>query len=65
MRCLSYAPGILNTAMAEQLKREGYNREIFNASGNVLEPRVSAEKMIHILEEGLYTNGQHVDFYDC
>lgn len=64
VKCLSYAPGILNTNMAETLKKEGYNKEVYNISSNVLEPIHSAEKMIKILEENLFHNGDHIDYYD-
>lgn len=50
--------------MAETLKKEGYNKEVYNISSNVLEPIHSAEKMIKILEENLFHNGDHIDYYD-
>lgn len=50
--------------MAEILKKEGYNKEIYNISSNVLEPSESAQKMIFILENNLFSNGDHLDYYD-
>lgn len=61
---LNYAPGILNTAIASLLKTEGFNKQVYMDPANILQPEVSAAKMILILEQKKYKNGQHLDYYD-
>jgi hypothetical protein len=61
---LNYAPGILNTDISTLLKTEGFNKQVYNDPVNIIQPEVSAAKMINVLEQKKYKNGQHLDFYD-
>lgn len=71
VKVLNYAPGPLDTDMQKQI-REGSDvkqetREYFTSlkeENKLIDPLVSAIKLIQILELGTYESGSHIDFYD-
>ena len=64
VRTLSYAPGPLRTAMAEELRLKSHMKEFFEDPNNILDPEESAIKLLSILKKDSFTNGSHVDYYD-
>ncbi|KAI8489852.1 hypothetical protein Bbelb_324820 [Branchiostoma belcheri] len=70
VRVLSYAPGPLQTDMAEEAAQKTADPDVRaffvgmskNQSG--LDPDVSAKKMVKLLGDNKFENGSHVDFYD-
>lgn len=64
VRCISYAPGPMDTDMAQTLRTDSYLKEFFENSENILKPETSVEKLIHILTKNEFQNGAHVDFYE-
>ena len=69
-RVLSYAPGPLDTQMQDQIRRSMPpcpTREIFenmHAEGKLVKVETSAGVLMRVLEQDVFENGSHVDFYD-
>ena len=71
IKLLNYAPGPLDTDMQKQI-REGEhvdkaNQQLFiemQKNNQLIDPAVSAEKMIAFLAKDEYASGDHVDFFD-
>lgn len=64
VRCLNYAPGPLETDMAQILRSDSHLTDFFQKKENLLTPEVSAEKLMSLLQKDEYENGSHVDYYD-
>ncbi|OCT99133.1 hypothetical protein XELAEV_18004924mg [Xenopus laevis] len=70
VRVLSYAPGPLDTDMHEVACTQTADPELRRAimdrkeKGNMVDIRVSANKMLDLLEADAYKSGDHIDFYD-
>lgn len=64
VRCISYAPGPLQTDMADTLRAKGYLKDFFENRDNLLQPKTTVAKLIRILQENSYENGTHIDFFD-
>ncbi|EHB18970.1 Sepiapterin reductase, partial [Heterocephalus glaber] len=70
VRVLSYAPGPLDTDM-QQLAREtsmdpDLRRSLqeLKAKGQLVDCRMSAQKLLSLLQTDMFKSGAHVDFYD-
>lgn len=70
VRVLSYAPGPLDTDM-QQLARETSvdpdlrkNLQELKAKGQLVDCRMSAQKLLSLLQTDMFESGAHVDFYD-
>ncbi|KAF2363254.1 Sepiapterin reductase [Trinorchestia longiramus] len=67
---LNYAPGPVSTDMHHMAATETPDeevREMFCKSvqdNKVLAPEQTIDKLLQLLEEGSYTSGDHVDYYD-
>ncbi len=68
---LNYAPGPLDTNMQKEIREaptvDKDLQQIFiqmKENNQLIDPNVTSDKMIKILEQKLYKNGDHVDFYD-
>lgn len=60
---LNYAPGPMNTDMSREIRSaEQYEEDL--KSGNLIDPRLSAEKCIRLAVHGTFVTGSHVDFFD-
>ncbi|NXX81080.1 SPRE reductase, partial [Urocolius indicus] len=70
VRVLNYAPGPLDTDMqllARTKTGDPEMRQLFQnlqESGQLIDCTVSAQKLLHLLEENTFQSGAHVDFYD-
>jgi sepiapterin reductase len=64
VRCISYAPGPLETRMADELRANSYLKDFFENKLNLLTPETTVNKLIELLKKNEYENGAHVDFYD-
>ncbi|KAM9330311.1 sepiapterin reductase [Gastrophryne carolinensis] len=70
IRVLNYAPGPLDTDMQEQVRTQTKNQDLrhqfidMKTSGRLIECRVSAQKMLDILQADAFKSGDHVDYYD-
>jgi len=61
---INYAPGPLETDMADCLKQEGFAQDFFNDPKNILKPVTSARRLLSLLEDQRFENGSHVDYFD-
>ncbi|KAG8453226.1 hypothetical protein GDO86_000018 [Hymenochirus boettgeri] len=70
IRVLSYAPGPMDTDMFEVARSQSADPELLqalkdiHAKGTLIEPSVSAKKLVGLLDDDSYKSGSHVDFYD-
>ncbi|XP_061849216.1 sepiapterin reductase [Colius striatus] len=70
IRVLSYAPGPLDTDMQLLARTKTGDPELrqslqsLQESGKLIDCTVSAQKLLHLLEENTFQSGAHVDFYD-
>ncbi len=70
IRVLNYAPGPMETAMSMDIQLNCGNessREFFKSlreTKKIIDPDVSAEKMIKVLKTNEFKSGDHIDFYD-
>ena len=77
IRILNYAPGPLQTDMTTELQnqtsvlhpsiRPFYNKTdtTTNTTSSFIDPIDSANVLMKLLRDDTYTNGAHVDYYDC
>lgn len=71
IRTLNYAPGPMDTAMGKKIMNDSRDEETKKSfenlfkTGNIVDPLVSANKMITLLREDKYESGAHIDYYDC
>ena len=70
VRVLNYAPGPLDTEM-QRITRETCSDETLRATfakmyeeGKLVSPDDSAQKLLLLLDEDNYTQGQHIDYFD-
>lgn len=70
VRTLNYAPGPLDTDMGKEMKEKNYSEdtrkffaEMFE-KGTIINPNVSAAKLMKILQNMSFKDGDHIDFYD-
>lgn len=70
VRVLNYAPGPLDTEM-QRITRETCSDETLRATfakmyeeGKLVSPDDSAQKLLLLLDEDKYTQGQHIDYFD-
>lgn len=70
IRTLNYAPGPMDTDMAERLMNEAGNKDISNffktlfREGTIVKPIDSATKLMLLLKKNEFTSGVHIDYYD-
>lgn len=66
LRVLNYAPGPLETDMTNEIRNcESLDPSLKpNFEGRMIDPGVSADKMVDIVLADEYESGAHVDFYD-
>lgn len=70
IQVLSWAPGPVDTEMYDQACKATGDPELnqaFNenrANGQILTPEQTIKKLIGVLGEKKYVNGEHVDYYD-
>ncbi|XP_018416708.1 PREDICTED: sepiapterin reductase-like [Nanorana parkeri] len=70
IRVLSYSPGPLDNDMQEEVRTKTKDPELrlqfanMKKSGKLIDCRVSARKMLDVLQADAYKSGDHVDFYD-
>lgn len=63
--CLNYAPGPMETDMAEILRGETvFVRDFYCEPKNLLQPKDSVEKLLHLLRTESFENASHVDVFD-
>ena len=60
----NYAPGALKTDMAKVLKETSHLKDFFAVESNILEPGISAGKLVKLLMNDSIKNGSHVDYFD-
>ena len=71
IRTLNYAPGPMDTAMGKKLMNDTRDEETKKSfenlfkTGNIVDPLVSANKVITLLREDKYESGAHIDYHDC
>jgi sepiapterin reductase len=69
-RILNYAPGPLDTDMQKEIREECLHEETrkafagMKADGKLLDPNVSAKRMVAILKADNFASGAHIDFFD-
>lgn len=70
VRVLSYAPGPLDTDM-QQLARETSvdpdmrkSLQEMKTKGKLVDCKISAQKLLSLLQKDMFKSGVHVDFYD-
>lgn len=70
VRVLSYAPGPLDTDMQHMARENSMDPEIraklqeLKTKGELVDCRVSAQKLLTLLQNDSFKSGAHVDFYD-
>ncbi|KAM8940448.1 sepiapterin reductase [Pelodytes ibericus] len=70
IRVLNYAPGPLDTDMQKEIRASSADPEVrlhftdMKNSSTLIDSKVSARKMVQILQTDSYESGAHVDFYD-
>lgn len=64
VRVLNYAPGPVDTAMADTLKSSSYLQEFYANESNILTTEQTVAKLIKIFTRNTFVNGAHVDYYD-
>ncbi|XP_054442831.1 sepiapterin reductase [Pteronotus mesoamericanus] len=70
VRVLSYAPGPLDTDMYQLAQETSVDEDLrktlqeLKAKGELLDCRVSAQKLLSLLQKDIFESGAHVDFYD-
>jgi NAD(P)-dependent dehydrogenase (short-subunit alcohol dehydrogenase family) len=70
IRVLNYAPGPLDTAMQSQIRHQMPNvplRDTFvdmHQQKALVDPNVSAQALMSLLEKDEFVNGSHVDYFD-
>lgn len=63
LKVLNYAPGPMDTDMSKEIRSpEQYEEDL--KSGNLVDPRLSAEKCVRLAVRGTFVTGSHVDFFD-
>jgi sepiapterin reductase len=71
IKSLNYAPGPLDTEMQKEIREIMPECELRNAfikmkaEESLIQPDASALKLMNILRVNEFTNGAHIDFYDC
>lgn len=62
---INYAPGPVQTDMADQLKTSSYVEEFYSDPNNLLKPEDTVEKLVKLLKKEVpFDNGSHVDYFD-
>ncbi|XP_074872538.1 sepiapterin reductase-like [Carettochelys insculpta] len=70
VRVLSYAPGPMDTEMQQLARTKSGDPELrqqllrMKERGQLLDCRVSAQKLVQLLLQDTFASGAHVDFYD-
>ena len=71
IKILNYAPGPVESDMTETLSEsddlDSGLRSYFKTSlmeKTLIQPHITANRLVDLVMDGNYTNGQHVDFYD-
>ncbi|XP_048480047.1 sepiapterin reductase [Plutella xylostella] len=70
IKVLNYSPGPVETSMIDYVLEEAVNDNLkqvftaFKSQGTLLTPDVTAKKCLRILQKGVYTSGDHVDYFD-
>nr|XP_012605665.1 sepiapterin reductase [Microcebus murinus] len=70
VRVLSYAPGPLDTDMQQLARETSVDPELrkrlqeLKTKGELVDCRVSAQKLLSLLQKDMFKSGAHVDFYD-
>ncbi|XP_010608118.1 sepiapterin reductase, partial [Fukomys damarensis] len=70
VRVLSYAPGPLDTDMQQLARETSVDPDLrkslqeLKAKGQLVDCRMSAQKLLSLLQTDMFESGAHVDFYD-
>ncbi|XP_060804834.1 sepiapterin reductase [Amyelois transitella] len=70
IKVLNYSPGPVETAMIDFVLTEAVNDNLkdvftsFKRQGTLLKPEMTAQKCVKVLQAGLFTPGEHVDYFD-
>ncbi|EPY87358.1 sepiapterin reductase [Camelus ferus] len=70
VRVLSYAPGPLDTDMQQLARETSVDPDLreklqeLKTKGKLVDCRVSAQKLLSLLQKDKFKSGAHVDFYD-
>ncbi|CAK6435191.1 unnamed protein product [Pipistrellus nathusii] len=70
VRVLSYAPGPLDTDMQQSARENSLDPELrkklqdLKTKGELVDCRMSAQKLLDVIQKDTFTSGAHVDFYD-
>ncbi|KAM7078233.1 sepiapterin reductase [Molossus nigricans] len=70
VRVLSYAPGPLDTDMQQLARETSLDSDLrkrlqeLKTKGELVDCRVSAQKLLNVLQKDMFKSGDHVDFYD-
>lgn len=70
VRVLSYAPGPLDTDMQQEARETSVDPELrknlqeLKTQGRLVDCKVSAQKLLDLLQKDQFTSGAHIDFYD-
>lgn len=70
VRVLSYAPGPLDTDMQQLARETSMDPELrkrlqeLKTKGELVDCRLSAQKLLSLLQKDVFKSGAHVDFYD-
>lgn len=70
MRVLNYSPGPVETSMIDYVLAETVNANLrdvftsFKSQGALLKPEITAKKCLKVLQQGKFSPGGHVDYFD-
>lgn len=70
VRVLSYAPGPLDTDMQQLARENSLDPDLrkrlqdLKTKGELVDCRMSAQKLLNLLQKDTFKSGDHVDFYD-
>ncbi|XP_024619760.1 sepiapterin reductase [Neophocaena asiaeorientalis asiaeorientalis] len=70
VRVLSYAPGPLDTDMQQLARETSVDPDLrkrlqdLKTKGELVDCRISAQKLLNLLQKDKFESGAHVDFYD-
>jgi sepiapterin reductase len=62
---INYAPGPVQTDMADQLKKASHVEEFYSNPSNLLKAEDTVEKLVKLLKKEFeFENGAHIDYFD-
>uniref|UniRef100_A0A0G4HXN4 Sepiapterin reductase n=1 Tax=Chromera velia CCMP2878 TaxID=1169474 RepID=A0A0G4HXN4_9ALVE len=70
IKFLNWAPGPLSTAMMDEILENCGDAKVrsefrkMEEGGNILDPSMSAERLLSVLKANSFSSGAHIDFFD-